>query len=162
MDQIGSFVRPSNRKRLSSPVVLALVALAIALLPVGCKRAPAKIDSAYLPHVQLSHFAMSESANLAGGKVTYLDGQLTNTGSKTLLGVTVRILFRNPAGQITQNTSMPLDLIRTRQPYIDTEPIAASPLQPGQTRDFRLIFDQITPDWDGQYPQVTVIGAQTR
>ncbi len=29
---------------------------------------------------------MSESANLAGGKVTYIDGHITNSGNKTVLG----------------------------------------------------------------------------
>ena len=38
---------------------------------------------------------------------------------------------------------MPLNLIRTHQPYIDTEPVSAAPIAPGETREFRLIFDHV-------------------
>ena len=158
MDHFGSRRKETNRKWLPTAAALAITLL----LPIGCRRAPARTDAAYLSQVRLSHFAMSESSNLAGGKVTYLDGQVTNAGTKTLVGVRVRVIFRNAAGEASQNTTMPLDLIRAREPYIDTEPVAASPIKPGEKRDFRLIFDQVTQDWDGQYPQVTVAGAETR
>lgn len=160
MDHIGSRRQMSNRKRMT--LALAAAALMTALLPTGCRRAAEKTDAAYAAQVRLSHFAMSESSNLAGGKVTYLDGLVTNAGGKTLVGVRVRVAFRNAAGEVSQSETMPLELIRMREPYIDTEPVAAAPIQPGEQRDFRLIFDQVTPDWDGQYPQVTVAGTKTR
>ena len=42
----------------------------------------------------------------------------------------------------------PLKLIRTREPYIDLEPVSAAPLKPGDVEDFRLIFDAVSPDWN--------------
>ncbi len=158
MNQVGKSVKTMNRKWSA----LGVVALVMLGLTVGCRHTAARMDAAYLSQVHLSHFVMSESSNLAGGKVTYLDGQVTNAGTKTLVGVRVRVIFRNAAGEASQNTTMPLDLIRAREPYIDTEPMRASPLKPGEVRDFRLIFDQVTADWDGQYPQVTVESAETR
>jgi hypothetical protein len=100
---------------------------------------------------------MSESANLAGGKVTYVDGHIANTGTRTVTGVTVQVLFRNFTHEVAQNETQPLKLIRTREPYVDLEPVSAAPLKPGGEHDFRLIFDSVSPDWDGAYPEVRVI-----
>ena len=154
----------TDRNWLAVGIAFGAVAVAVLalLFTVGRRREPTGMDAAYISQVRLSDFSMSESANLAGGKVTYLDGKVTNAGDRTLTGVEVRVIFRNAAGQISQNSTMPLNLIRMREPYIDTEPIAASPLRPGETREFRLILDQVTEDWDGQYPQLTVDRASTR
>ncbi len=151
-----------DRNWLPVGAAFAVVALLVLIFAVSHRHTVAAGDAAYRAQVRLSHFVMSESSNLAGGKVTYMDGQVTNAGTKTLVSVHVRVAFRNAAGEVSQSETMPLNLIRTREPYIDTEPVAASPLKPGQQRDFRLIFDQVTPDWDGQYPQVIVADAETR
>jgi hypothetical protein len=105
---------------------------------------------------------MSESGNLAGGKVTYVDGHIANKGTRTVTGLTVQVLFRDPAKEVTQNETQPLKLIRTRDPYVDLEPVSAAPLQPGDERDFRLIFDAVSPDWDGAYPEIRVIGVVSK
>jgi len=118
---------------------------------------------AYAGSLPISGVAMSESANLAGGKVTYLDGHIANKGTQTVTGITVQVLFRNSAQEVAQNDPpQQMKFIRTRDPYIDVEPISAAPLKPGAERDFRLIFDAITPDWDGAYPQVRILHVQTQ
>jgi hypothetical protein len=116
--------------------------------------APTDTYAASLP---LSNLAMSESSSLSGGKVTYLDGHIQNKGGRTVTGVTVQVLFRDFAHEVTQNETQPLKLIRTRDPYIDVEPVSAAPLAPGAEQDFRLIFDAVSPNWDGAYPQVRII-----
>ncbi len=116
----------------------------------------------YAANLPISQFAMSESANLAGGKVTYLDGQIANTGNRTITGVTVQVLFRDPAHEVAQNETQPLKLIRMRQPYIDVEPVSAAPLKPGDRRDFRLIFDTVARDWDGAYPEVRIVRVESQ
>ena len=49
----------------------------------------------YAASLPISNLAMSESANLAGGKVTYVDGHIANTGARTVTGITVQVLFRD-------------------------------------------------------------------
>lgn len=105
---------------------------------------------------------MSESANLAGGKVTYLDGRIANHGNQTVTAVTVQVLFRNGANEVAQNETLPLNLIRMRDPYIDTEAMSAAPLKPGTDHEFRLIFDSVSPDWNGAYPEVRVLKVEAR
>jgi hypothetical protein len=100
---------------------------------------------------------MSESANLAGGKVTYLDGHIANTGSRTVTGIAVQVLFRNGAHEVAQNETQPLKLIRVRQPYVDLQAVSAAPLKPGDERDFRFIFDSVSPDWDGALPGLRIV-----
>lgn len=114
----------------------------------------------YAANLPISNLQMSESSNLAGGKVTYLDGHIANKGDRAVAGVSVQILFRNPAQEVAQNETHALSIIRTRDPYVDIEPLSAAPLKPGDERDFRLIFDRVVPDWDGAYPQLRILHVQ--
>lgn len=116
----------------------------------------------YAASLPITNLAMSESSNLAGGKVTYLDGHVTNSGSKTVSGVQAQVLFRNAANEVAQNETQPLKLIRMREPYIDLEPVSAAPLKPGEGRDFRLIFDAVTPDWNGAYPEIRIVHVDSK
>jgi hypothetical protein len=105
---------------------------------------------------------MSEATSFSGAKVTYIDGQITNSGNRTLTAITVQVGFHSDLGQFAQREALPLSLIRTRQPYIDTEPVSAAPIEPGQRRDFRLIFDTVPPDWNLQFPEVRVISVRSK
>jgi hypothetical protein len=105
---------------------------------------------------------MSEATNFAGGKVTYVDGVITNKGDKTVTGVNVLVTFNNDIAEPPQQSPMPLTLIRTREPYVDIEPVAAEPLKPGDSHEFRLIFDHVSPTWNQQYPVIQPTHIQTR
>ena len=150
----------------SAAVVVAVAAVAVIALERGRSRATVTPISAspdaYAASLPITRLAMSESSNLAGGKVTYLDGHIANNGPRIVTGVTVQVLFRDPAREVAQNETLPLKLIRVREPYIDLEPVSAAPLKPDSEREFRLIFDAVTPDWDGAYPEVRVIRVETK
>ena len=111
----------------------------------------------YATNLSINGLLMSESSNLAGGKVTYLDGQITNKGDETVTGIAVQVLFRNMAHEVAQNETEPLKIIRTRDPYIDVEPLSAAPLKPGATEDFRLIFYTGADDWVPPVPEIRFI-----
>lgn len=111
----------------------------------------------YAASLPITNVVMSESSNLAGGKVTYIDGHITNTGNKTVPGVWAQVLFRNAANEVAQNETQALKWIRTRDPYVDLEPASAAPLKPGDSRNFRMIFDSVTPDWNGVYPEIRIV-----
>lgn len=150
----------------SAVIVLGLLALLVLghrsnsnLQSGGTGMAPA---APYAPQLPISGVEMSQASSFSGAKVTYLDGKISNSGDKTITGITVQAGFRDDLGQLAQRVAMPLALIRTREPYVDTEPVSAEPLKPGDSRDFRLIFDSVPPDWNQQYPEIRVIGVQTR
>jgi len=128
----------------------------VAVTPISAATDP------YAGNLTISQLAMSESANLAGGKSTYLDGRMANQGSRTVTGITVQVLFRDPAHEVAWNVTQPLTLIRTREPYVDVEPVSAAPIKPGDARDFRLIFDNVPKDWDGAFPDVRIIHVESK
>ena len=146
---------------IAAVVVVVVAVVAVLLLEHGKPKATvtpiSATPDAYASSLPISGLAMSESSNLAGGKVTYLDGHIANTGTRTVTGITVQVLFRTIAHEVAQNETQPLKLIRMRQPYVDLEPVSSAPLAPGDGRDFRLIFDAVAPDWDGAYPEIRVL-----
>jgi hypothetical protein len=147
----------------SSAVVLILVL--VFLLSRGTKPvAPSTVlpldpAAATLP---ISDVAMSESTSLSGGKSTFIDGHIRNTGTKTVTGITVQVLFRNDIAMPPQVETLPLSLIRTREPYVDTQPVAAAPIAPGEDREFRLIFENINANWNVQIPEIHITGITTK
>lgn len=141
-------------------VVILVLSLVIVLShrsqpanPGGAGLAPADPYAASLP---ISNLKMSQANSMVGDN-TYIDGQITNKGLKVVTGITVQVAFRDVTNQIVQKNTMPMELIRTRQPYVDTEPVSAAPIGPGQTAEFRLIFDHVSPDWNQNYPDVRMI-----
>jgi hypothetical protein len=146
---------------IAATVVVVIAAVLIVFLEHGRPGAKVTPISAapdpYAASLPLTRLAMSESANLAGGKVTYLDGHIANQGSRTVTAISVQILFRDPAHEVAQNETQSLKFIRMRQPYIDVEPVSAAPLKPGAEQDFRLIFDAVSPDWDGAFPELRIV-----
>jgi len=151
---------------IAAGVLTLVVIVAVIVTQRGQKSATVAPVSAaadpYSANLPITDEKMSESSNLAGNKVTYLDGHIVNKGGKTVSGIVVQVLFRNAANEVAQNESMPMQLVRTTEPYVDLEPVSASPLKPGDGRDFRLIFDTVTLDWDGAYPQVRILRIQTQ
>jgi hypothetical protein len=161
-------------KRNWLPVAIAIGVAVLALLLVvllghhasrpstaSATSGPAPADP-YAGMLELSNIHMSESENFAGGKVTYLDGQITNRGNKTVTGVLVQVTFNNDLGELPQRMTVPLNLIRAHEPYIDTEHVTADPLVPGASKEFRLIFEGVTPIWNQQMPQGQVSHVDTK
>jgi Protein of unknown function (DUF2393) len=147
-------------------IILGLVILAV----VGGRSHPdSSLNSTgmaaadpYAAKLSVSGLQMSEATSFSGAKVTYIDGQLANSGDKTLTAITVQVGFHSDIGQFAQRVALPLSFIRTRQPYVDTEPVSAAPIEPGQTRDFRLIFDTVPADWNLQFPEIRVINVRAK
>lgn len=151
-------------------VIAALVVILVVVGMVMASRGKGKATptnsvqplASYAGKLPLSQLAMSESTSISGGKSTFVDGHIKNIGSATITGITVQVLFGNAEGSSPTIDTMPLTLIRTRQPYIDTQSVRSSPLKPGDERDFRLIFESIPQDWNMEMPEVRVVGVETK
>jgi hypothetical protein len=149
----------------AAAVVVAVVVGVLVL--AGRKKpdaAPVTLQGAdaYSASLPLTGFAMSEAGNLSGGKLTYLDGHVQNTGARTVTGATVQVVFQNDEGLAPQIDTVPLTLIRMKEPYIDTEPIGADPIKPGDDREFRLTFETVPDNWNTQMPEVRLIHTDLR
>jgi Protein of unknown function (DUF2393) len=145
---------------------LAVLVVVVVLVVAGRHKAasPATVQplAAYAASLPLSQLAMSESTSLSGGKSTFIDGHVQNTGSQTVSGITVQVLFRNDEAMPPQIETLPLSLVRTREPYVDTQSVSAAPLKPGEERDFRLIFESIPANWNTQIPEIRIIQVEAK
>lgn len=164
------FSFPPEEKRSQLPLLIAVIVIAIIValalwvsalekskvLPAGeLAQVP------YATHLTLSHIQMSQAASMVG-TVTYIDGTLTNHGSKTITGATVQAIFFDFNHKITQISNLPLNLIRTRVPYVDTESASLAPIAPGQSADFRLILDHLSQSWDQNPPKLRIVQLMTQ
>ena len=157
---------PAERVGLS-PAVWGMAALIVVVvvgvfLFAGRNKGPAapttlQPPDAYAPSLPLTGLAMSESDSLSGGKVTYLDGHIQNTGARTVTSATVQVVFANDEAMLPVIHTQPLTLVRMTQPYVDTEPVSAEPLKPGDSHDFRLAFESVPDNWNQQMPEVRII-----
>lgn len=166
----GLFASRSPAEREPRSVVPWIIAGGVVVLVLGIliflghRRAPANPGGAglappdpYAVNLPITNVQMSQAGSMAGGQTTYIDGQITNKGQETVTGITVQVAFHGFTEPIAQKATMPLSLIRTREPYVDTQPVNAAPILPGQTREFRLIFDSLPQDWNQNYPDIRVI-----
>jgi len=110
----------------------------------------------YAAKLPLTDPKMSTAQNFVGGTVTYLEGNVADSGDKTVSAATVESIFRNSLGEMVQRESQPLMYIHARKPYVDTSDLHANPLKPGETREFRLTFDHISADWNRELPELRV------
>ena len=165
----GPKAEPSRRGLVMGVVGAAVVVVAIVagVVAHGRKTAPAALNAelpadAYSASLAFTQLAMSQSDNLSGGSSTFLDGHVKNTGADTLTGVTMQVAFRNDEGMAPNVETLPLSLISMHQPYVDTEPVSAAPLKPGDEVEFRLIFETIPTNWNQQMPELRVVHVTKR
>ena len=165
------FSEPAKEKSIPTAAVaipaIAVVVLVAVLAVVGRKPSGPPANtllpvSAYGDNLMVTNVQMSESTSISGGKSTYIDGHIANKGDKTVTGVTAQVLFGNDTGMPPQIETVPMTLVRTREPYVDTEPMSAAPLAPGGEADFRLIFENIGDNWNQQTPGMRAVRVTTK
>ena len=152
-----------SRKVLGMAAAAVLLAIAVVALvtlrrPVPALNAELPVD-AYAGALQIDNVQLSEATNGTGGKVTYIDGTITNTGRKVLTSATLQLAFRISGGGQMERRTAPLTLIRTREPYVDLEPASSEPVKPSTSHDFRLIVESPPADWDEKAPEIRVVKA---
>jgi hypothetical protein len=148
-----------------SPAPWIIGALAVAMLvAIAILASRHNADSGltgpnpYIDKVEVSGLHMSTAENFAGGRVTYIEGRLTNHGDKKITAVRIEVLFKDSLGQVAQKDALPVMVLQPNLPYLDYGPLTVAPLFPGRACDFRLTIEHITAEWDGQLPQTKVVG----
>src|SRR5579863_256496 len=132
--------------------ILAVAGVVVFLLrPLPHPPVPA---NPYAAQLKISDLAMSTAQNFVGAKVTYIDGTLTNPGNKVVTHAVVHVTFRDSLGEVAQIEDVPVKILQTSGPYPDTLDLAASPLAPGHSQVFRLIFEHVSAQWNQAYPEM--------
>ena len=96
---------------------------------------------AYVRNLKLGEVSLKATESYVGQTVTEIEGKITNAGDRTVKHADVYCIFYNSYGEV---------VIRERVP------IVTSPLKPGESRAFRLPFDDIPGGWNNQMPQLVI------
>ncbi len=137
-------------------VVIVAVVLGILLLVFRSERKAPAEPPAYAASLRFTDLKASAAQNFAGSSVSYLDGTVTNTGDKTVIHALVQVTFQDDMGQTAQREEVPLHVLQTGGPYDEAVDLNMSPLAPGQSKPFRLTFDNISAQWNRAYPEMKV------
>jgi hypothetical protein len=96
---------------------------------------------AYVRNLKLSEVTMKATESYVGQTVTEIEGKIGNGGDRTVQHADVYCVFYNSYGEV---------ILRERAA------IVVSNLKPGETRSFRLPFDDIPGGWNNQMPQLVI------
>ena len=151
----------SLRPILVGIVIVGIVVGILALILRSEQKKPTP-PPPYAANLKFSDLKTSAAQNFAGATVSYLDGTITNTGNMTVIHATVQVTFKDELGQTAQREELPIRVLRTGGPYDEAVDLNLSTLAPGQSKPFRLIFDNISAQWNHAYPdlQITQVSAR--
>src|SRR5277367_421021 len=136
-------------------VIVALVVGVLLFFFRSEQKNPAE-PSPYTTNLKFSDLKASAAQNFAGATVSYLDGQITNTGNQTVIHAVVQVTFKDDMGQTAQREELPIHVLRTGGPYDEAVDLTISPLAPGESKPFRLIFENISAQWNHAYPDLQI------
>ena len=103
---------------------------------------------AYSSQVLLTDLRMSAEANFLGQEIVYLDGKITNHGSKAVRQLVVRLFFYDVLRQVVLKEDR--EVLRS----------TSAPLAPGEARDFQLRIDRLPLSWNRGAPQWQLISLE--
>jgi len=99
---------------------------------------------AYVRHLALSDVEMKAKQSYVGQAVVEITGKITNTGPRPLKVVEINCVFFDPYGQL---------VLRQRVPIVGQK---MGGLRPGDTKSFRLPFDDLPKSWNQALPQLVI------
>ena len=102
----------------------------------------------YTRNLQLSDVEMKAKENYFQQAVVEIDGKIANKGERPLDTVEIYCVFRDAYGQLVLRQRLPI--VRGRM----------GGLKPGETKSFRLPFDDLPQSWNQAMPQLVIAGVK--
>jgi hypothetical protein len=159
---------PTTEKQESSlrPILIGIVIVGIvvgilAIVFRGQQKKPAT-PPAYAAHLKFVDLKTSATQNFVGATVSYIDGAITNDGDMTVIHAIVQVTFKDDMGQTAQRDELPIRVLRTGGPYDEAVDLNLSPLAPGESKPFRLTFENISAQWNHAYPDLEITQLNTK
>jgi hypothetical protein len=155
-------LNPTTEKETSAarPILIGIILLGVVVgilaLILRSEQPKPAAPPAYAGNLKFSDLQTSAAQNFAGATVSYLDGTVSNTGDKIVSHATVQVTFKDDMGQTAQREEVPIRVLRTGGAYDEAVDLNMSCLAPGQSKPFRLTFDNITAQWNHAYPDLQV------
>lgn len=141
---------PVGNKRVSIVIVgvVAVISVAIALhyaRPAKPARVPLTPEAkAYVAFLKLGPAQMKAADSYMHQTITEIDGTITNAGNRSIRSIDIDCIFYDAYGQMA---------LRERVAIVKP---AAAPFRPGDTRNYRLAFDDIPSAWNNQLPRLVI------
>lgn len=133
--------------------VLLAGAAVFAYLQNAARRPQEKLEltpeaNAYTRNLQLSEVTMKATANYMKQTVVEIEGKITNSGDRPLDVVEIYCLFYDTYNQL---------VLRQRMAIVSAK---MGGLKPGETKSFRLPFDELPQSWNQTMPQLRIAGVK--
>jgi len=161
-------INPTTERQESSlrPILVGIVIVGIVVgilaLIFRAEQKKPVVPPAYAANLKFSDMKTSAAQNFVGATVSYVDGIITNTGDKAVIHAVAQITFKDELGQTAQREELPIRVLRTAGPYDEAVDLNLSPLAPGQSKPFRLTFENISAQWNHAYPELQITQVSTR
>ena len=99
---------------------------------------------AYVGNLKLADVSMKAAKNYFSQMVVEIAGNITNAGDRNLDTVEINCVFQDYSGK---------PALRQRVPIVN---IKMGGLKPGETKSFRLPFDNLPDSWNQAMPQLVI------
>lgn len=103
---------------------------------------------AYVKNLKLSDVDIKANKSYLNQMVVEINGKIGNAGDRPLDTVEIYCVFYDSYGQL---------VLRSRVPIVSPR---MGGLKPGETKTFRLPFDEIPDSWNQQMPQLVIAGVK--
>ncbi len=125
----------------------------LAYLQYGPRRPAAEIPlsaegKAYAKNLALSDITMKATGSFANQTLVEIEGKIGNTGDRSIDVIEIYCVFYDTYGQL---------VFRPRVPIVSAR---MGGLKPGQTKSFRLPFDEIPDSWNQALPKLVIAGVK--
>jgi hypothetical protein len=133
---------------------VAVVGLALfAYLEYGPRRPAAQLPlspegKAYVKRLTLSDVTMQATGSFANQTLVEIQGKIGNTGGRSIDVIEIYCVFYDTYGQMVYRPRVPIVSARM------------GGLKPGQTKSFRLPFDEIPDSWNQALPVLVIAGVK--
>ena len=159
---MASEIFPAQRVKHQPRIGVAVyVAAALALFGLGiflytqyvAKHAPSDAPlapeaKAYVKNLKLSDVDIKANKSYLNQMVVEINGKIGNAGDRPLDTVEIYCIFYDSYGQM---------VLRSRVPIVSPR---MGGLKPGDTKSFRLPFDEIPESWNQAMPQLVIAGVK--
>jgi len=103
---------------------------------------------AYARNLRLDGVTMKATASYIGQDVVEIEGKIGNAGDRPLDTVEIYCIFHDVYGQLVLRKRVSIVIPRM------------GGLRPGETKSFRLPFDELPDSWNQTLPQLVIAGVK--
>jgi len=148
--------RNHSRRGLSTILLVALAAAIIgialfAYMKISASRSGQSLEltpeaKQYLSSLKLSDVEMKATESYLKQRIVEITGKIGNNGNRGIDHIEIYCVFYDAYGQV---------VLRQRVAIVRE---SAGGIKPGETKSFRLPFDDLPVSWNQQMPQLVIAG----